>query len=189
MDIDFDTLLRLGLPNTVALAAVAVIGYMVGIRGRKTGAPAEATDDIARATAIAQQLEGIADELRKDLAFHRTRVERFKKHLRHASTEEETKAWQRLREEAEEMLGPTLDLVGQLSTAYDRIRLQSKALTNYTGSRTDPLTGLYNGRALEEQLETLLKTHPPSSPTAACSVAVVSLEKSVPGENPKGSPL
>lgn len=189
MSINLDSLLSLGLPNTVALATVAVIGYMVGVRNRQAAEPAETSDDIARATAIAQQLEGIADELRKDLAFHRNRVERFKKKLRQAATEDETKAWQRLREEAEEMLGPTLDLVGQLSTAYDRIRVQSKALTNYTGSRTDPLTGLYNGRALEEQLETLLKTHPLSSPIAACSVAVVSLEKSAPRENLKGAPL
>ena len=50
------------------------------------------------------------------------------------------------------MLGPTMQLAHQLSHAYDQIRQQSDALETFTQGRTDPLTGVGNGRALEQQL-------------------------------------
>ena len=54
------------------------------------------------------------------------------------------------------MLGPTMQLAQQLSNAYDQIRQQSDALETFTQGRTDPLTGVGNGRALEQQLQILL---------------------------------
>ena len=54
------------------------------------------------------------------------------------------------------MLGPTMQLAHQLSHAYDQIRQQSDALETFTQGRTDPLTGVGNGRALEQQLQVLL---------------------------------
>jgi diguanylate cyclase (GGDEF)-like protein len=85
------------------------------------------------------------------------------------------KAWEYLCNEAEAMLGPTMQLAHQLSHAYDQIRQQSDALETFTRGRTDPLTGVGNGRALDQQLRVLL--------TAAArghsefAVALVSLDR------------
>lgn len=163
----------LGIPETVALASVALIGYLFGRRTRQQPPPDRA-EEIERAAAIAHQLESIAGALRGDLALHRTRVERFKKQLRSAASREDARALGRLRAEAEAMLGPTLRLAGQLSTAYDKIRQQSHALANYTGGRIDPMTGLCNARSLEEQLDVALGGQGEGPPV--CSVAVLSIE-------------
>lgn len=148
---------RLGLSGVVALAAVALVGYLVGRRGRNAPSPA-GQEEIQRAKRIARELEQIANGLRQELALHRSQVDRFKTELRRAETADSSETWQRLRDEADGMVQPTLRLVGQLSTAYDKIRQQSHSLTHFTGGRTDPLTGLANRRSLEEQLGVLLNT-------------------------------
>ncbi|TWT72681.1 Response regulator PleD [Posidoniimonas polymericola] len=170
----FANFLSYGIPETVALAVVAVLGYLFG-RRQPTQENTSASDDIQRATAIALELESIAGELRTDLAFHRTQVENFKKQLRVAATSSEQDAWAQLRSEAEAILGPTLELAGQLSSAYDKIRQQSQSLSHYTTSRIDPLTGLSNGRALEEQLEIMLSRRSPRDRESVCSVAMLTV--------------
>ncbi|MEM6799222.1 MAG: diguanylate cyclase [Planctomycetota bacterium] len=166
-----------GVSGAFALSAVALIGYLFGRTQRFNSsgeASLEGQEEIQRATRIARQLERIADDLRQDLSLHRTQVERFKLQLRRAEGEAGDEAWRRLREEAESMVGPTLQLVSQLSTAYDKIRQQSQSLANFTGGRTDPLTGLANGRSLEEHLEMLLKSRNGGGGESA--VVVVSLD-------------
>ena len=74
-----------------------------------------------------------------------------------ASEAASDKAWEQLCNEAEAMLGPTMQLAHQLSHAYDQIRQQSDALETFTQGRTDPLTGVGNGRALEQQLRVLVE--------------------------------
>jgi diguanylate cyclase (GGDEF)-like protein len=50
------------------------------------------------------------------------------------------------------MIRPTLKLATQLASAYDEIRQQTGYLMSFTEVRTDPLTGVSNRRALDEQL-------------------------------------
>jgi diguanylate cyclase len=73
------------------------------------------------------------------------------------------------------MLGPTMQLAHQLSNAYDQIRQQSDALETFTQGRTDPLTGVGNGRALEQQLRVLLSGAYRGN--AAFAVAHLSLDR------------
>ncbi len=73
------------------------------------------------------------------------------------------------------MLGPTMQLAHQLSLAYDEIRQQSDALETFTQGRTDPLTGVGNGRALEQQLQVLLSGAYRGNP--AFAVALLSLDR------------
>lgn len=164
-----------GISETVALAAVAALGYLFGRRNTTPPVETSASEDLQRATSIAIELESIAGDLRNDLAFHRAQVENFKKQLRVAATSSEKDAWLKLRSEAEAILGPTLELAGQLSSAYDKIRQQSQSLSHYTTSRIDPLTGLSNGRALEEQLEIMLARRTPRDRDTACSVAMLTV--------------
>ena len=149
---------QIGLPVTVALAAVALIGYLFGQRNRatlKAKLDERRQQELDRAVRIAWQLETIARGLRHDLVDASCAVAAFKRRLRQAQ-ERSRQGLGTLCNEAEAMLGPTMQLAHQLSHAYDQIRQQSDALETFTQGRTDPLTGVGNGRALEQQLRVLV---------------------------------
>jgi diguanylate cyclase (GGDEF)-like protein len=169
---------QIGLPATVALAAVALIGYLFGQRTRATMAAQvdqKRHQELDRAVRIAWQLESIASGLRRDLVAHHSQLAAFKRRLREAQETGRDEAWERLCHEAEAILGPTMQLAHQLSHAYDQIRQQSDALETFTQGRTDPLTGVGNGRALEQQLRVLLTAAARGQTEFA--VALVSLDR------------
>jgi len=150
---------KVHIPESMAIAAVALIGYIFGrrTRGDQTQEMAQARRELKRAKLVAKQLEKIADSVRKDLATHRSSVAIFKDRiakLTHCEADETT--WQHLCKEAEEMLKPTLRLAMQMSLAYDEIRQQTTQLMTFTEVRTDPLTGVSNRRALDEMLNNLI---------------------------------
>jgi len=144
------------IPTTMALAVVALIGYIFGQRTRQ-GDIQETIDqarrEVKRANKIARELEEIAGSIRRDLSAHRSSVSRFKDRVRELSGNQDTASWRELCQEAEHMLTPTLKLASQISHAYDQIRQQSNQLMTFTETRTDPLTGVCNRRALEESLD------------------------------------
>jgi diguanylate cyclase (GGDEF)-like protein len=168
----------IGLPETAALAAVALIGYLFGQRTHKLIARALASRrqrELDRAAHIAWQLETIADSLRQELATHHSQIAGFKRRLRQAQEQGNDKSWELLCGEAESMLGPTMQLAQQLAHAYDEIRQQSEALETFTKARTDPLTGVGNGRALEQQFDALLKAAQRGA--GGFAVALVSMDR------------
>lgn len=173
----------MGLPETAALAAVALIGYLFGTRTRRlimAALGSRRQRELERAARIAWQLETIAGSLRKELASHHSQIAGFKRRLRAAQEEGNDQSWERLCSEAEAILRPTMELAQQLSHAYDQIRQQSDQLETFARSRTDPLTGVGNGRALEQQLDVLLKSAKRGG--ADFAVALVSLDRErVPG--------
>jgi diguanylate cyclase (GGDEF)-like protein len=171
---------QIGLPVTVALAAVALIGYMFGQRTRTVMAATldqRRQQELERAARIAWQLEMVADSLRRDLVAHHSQLSAFKRRLRQVKDSVSDAAWDQLCVEAEAMLGPTMQLAHQLSHAYDQIRQQSDALETFTQGRTDPLTGVGNGRALEQQLHVLLGAT--TRGTSEFAIALVSLDRDV----------
>lgn len=167
--------LEIGLPVTFALAAIALIGYLFGNRTRamKAAFDERRQHELDRAARIAWQLETIATRIRQDLVTHHSQLATFKRQLRNAQDQGHDQAWAQLCNEAEAMLGPTMQLAQQLSRAYDEIRQQSDALETFTQGRTDPLTGVGNGRALEQQLRVLLAGAERGGP--AFCVAILSL--------------
>src|SRR3954466_12518499 len=174
---------QVGLPVTFALAAVALIGYLFGNRTRSSKSHAfdeRRQQEFDRAAGIAWQLETIATRLRQDLVAHHSQLATFKRQLNHARADGHDRAWEQLCSEAEAMLGPTMQLAHQLSRAYDEIRQQSEALETFTQGRTDPLTGVGNGRALEQQLQVLLNGAYRGSP--AFSVALLSFGRDDSGD-------
>lgn len=172
------TTVEIGLPVTFALAAIALIGYLFGNRTRALQAAFDERrqQELDRAARIAWKLENIADRLRKDLVTHHSQLATFKRELRHARETGHDRAWEKLCGEAEAMLAPTMQLAHQLSRAYDEIRQQSDALETFTQGRTDPLTGVGNGRALEQQLQVLLNGVERGNPSFA--VALLRLDRS-----------
>ena len=145
------------LPFPMALAVVALVGYVFGRRGRDTNSmPADqARRELKRARAVAQQLEKIATDIRRDLAAHSSSIGRFKDRVSELTDADDATGWQKLSREAEEMLQPTMQLAAQISHAYDQIRQQMNHLMTFTEVRTDPLTGVSNRRALDESLENM----------------------------------
>ncbi len=146
---------NLQLPVPVALAAVAVLGYVMGRKNQYAAVSQEiqARREIKRAQGVARELESIAENLRRNLAAHHSSVGRFKDRIASMSANQHDLAWKELCEEAEEMLQPTMKLASQLANAYDHIRQQTNHLMTFTEIRTDPLTGICNRRALDETLE------------------------------------
>jgi diguanylate cyclase (GGDEF)-like protein len=151
-----------GLPISVALAAVAVIGYLIGRtqRSHQRGESSDSTRrELKRARAIIQDLERIAQSIRRDLAQHHTSLVKFKLRVNELGQNPDTANWKLLSSEAERLLKPTHDLATQLALAYDGIRQQNSRLMIFSGQRCDPLTGLCNRQALDETLEHYLAMH------------------------------
>ena len=148
----------LNIPSTVALAAVAVLGYLFG-RGSRVAHVVtdveQARRELKRAKAVARELETISEQIRKSLATHHSSIAHFKDRVTELGSQEKEVAWQELCKEAEEMLKPTLRLAAQIAHAYDEIRQQSNHLMTFTELRTDPLTRVSNRRALDECMENM----------------------------------
>ena len=142
------------IPVPVALALVALTGYLVGRRGKgdKSSVVSQARRELRRAHLVAVELEKIALSVRKNLAQHHSRLSKFKERVGQLSGDQEHVAWQDLCQEAEDMLEPTLCLARQIADAYDQIRQQSTHLMTFTELRTDPLTGVSNRRAFDDTL-------------------------------------
>jgi diguanylate cyclase len=156
----FDLVLP-GLPIPVALATVAVFGYLFGrLQRSDTSEKFDATRrELKRAHAVVNDLEKIAQRVRRELALHHANLATFKRRVGELSQSAQTADWQRLCEEAERLLKPTQDLAMQLAHAYDGIRQQSSRLMSFSGQRCDPLTGLCNRQALHETLDNFLTMH------------------------------
>lgn len=153
--------IQLGLADTAAIAAVALIGYLFGHRTRKGPIPDEdpkLVGELSRATQIACELQHIASRIREEVAQHQSNISQFKKRLNVVRSCESQNGWQTLSQEAETLLAPTMKLATNLSLAYDELRKQSNMLMVFAGSRTDQETGLRNRRAMEEQLAILLSS-------------------------------
>jgi diguanylate cyclase len=142
------------IPLPLALALIAFLGYLVGLRSRAQAISDadKARRELRRAKAVAKELEQIAQSVRKNLASHHLSVARFKERVSELSGQEKDAAWQELCREAEQILKPTLRLAEQIAQAYDEIRQQTNHLMTFTEVRTDPLTRVSNRRGLDETL-------------------------------------
>ena len=145
------------IPLPVALAVIAVLGYLAGrtSRAQALNEADKARRELRRAKSVAKELEQIAEGVRKHLASHHMSVARFKDRVSELSGQEKGTAWQELCSEAEQILKPTLRLAEQISQAYDEIRQQTNHLMTFTEVRTDPLTRVSNRRGLDETLESM----------------------------------
>jgi len=141
--------------DTMALAAVALIGYLFGHRTRKPHVDHEdkhLSVELSRAARIAKELQLVTGRIRKEVAHHQSRISQFQTQIGSAQKSEEDEAWLTLTCEAEELLAPTMKLASNLSAAYDQLRQHASQLMNFAGSWSDLETGVGNRRALEEQL-------------------------------------
>jgi diguanylate cyclase (GGDEF)-like protein len=145
------------IPLPVALAAIAVLGYMFGRRTRVQAVSDadKARRELRRAKVVARELEVIAESVRKQLATHHLSVAKFNDRVTTLSKDDKDAAWQDLCSEAERILKPTLRLAEQIAQAYDEIRQQTNQLMTFSEVRTDPLTRVSNRRCLDETLDSM----------------------------------
>lgn len=152
-------LLLLGLPASVALAAVVLLGYMFGQRTRPaTNAQMQLRRELKRARSIIRDLEKVAQQVRRDLARHQGSLGKFATRLRDLSEAGELEPIDMLTSETDKLLAPTEMLTTRLTQAYEMIRQQADQLMSFSGEmRTDVLTGLGNRQACEETLALQIK--------------------------------
>ncbi|MBI3837799.1 MAG: GGDEF domain-containing protein [Planctomycetia bacterium] len=135
---------------------MAVLGYVLGRqRPRATLRTHGDRQEIARALAVAQDLETILRRLQKALAVHQPQVMKFNSRLQRLE-QKGAIGWQHLGDRADEMLKPTLRLGSEISHAYAELLQQMTHLATFAELRTDPLTGVNNRRAFDESLSSLL---------------------------------
>jgi len=146
------------IPVPVALAIMALMGYLASLRNRPASNDMviRSRRELKRAKAVAEEFEKIAWTVRQSLAKHHASVAKFKEHVSRLGSQEHEAAWKELCREAEDILKPTLQLATQMANAYDEIRRQSAHLMTFTEVRTDPLTGVNNRRGLDDSLNTQL---------------------------------
>ena len=148
-----------GLPVPIALALVALLGYLVGRVRTNSAAETRAGNTrrvLERAAGVARELELIAQQIRTSLATHHSSIAYFRDRVNEMSRRPDGVSWEELSHEAETMLKPTMRLSAQVAHAYDQLRQQTNLLMTFTEVRTDPLTGLRNRRSLDEALDSLI---------------------------------
>jgi diguanylate cyclase (GGDEF)-like protein len=150
-------LARIDIPLTTTLAILATLGYVFGTlhRRRKTGnneVLLRLRKDLSRATTAVNELGKVIYALSGSTAKHYARLKKFQNRIAKLGAHRGDAVWQELCREVEGMLDPTLQLVGEIANAQERIRYQSNYLMTFSEMRTDPLTGLGNRRALDHVL-------------------------------------
>jgi diguanylate cyclase (GGDEF)-like protein len=150
------------LVDTSALAAVALVAYLFGRRTRSkpvASADGQLQTELARAQRLAGEMEHVASRAGVETTAHRRSVAAFQSQLTDMQTGALAADWQKLRQCADALLGPTLTLITDLTIAVDQLREQHARLIRYSASRIDRATRLQNRRSLDEQLEAYFSIH------------------------------
>jgi diguanylate cyclase (GGDEF)-like protein len=142
----------------VALLALAAIGgYLTGRkRLRRIGAELWGRrGEIDRAMSVIDELEGVAERLRRAISQHDGATRRFTSRL---TNYERTPKFSHhdLCDRAEEMLKHANRLTAEISNAYASLLQQTTHLSMFAELRADPLTGAANRQAVDETLGDLL---------------------------------
>ncbi len=165
------------LVDTTALAAASLVGYLFG---RRTTRPTPSSDvnlliELARAQTVSKELEHITLRARTEANAHLRSVAAFQSQVGMMQKGVAEAAWQKLRDEADALLGPAMKLTTTLSLACDELRQQQAQLMTYAGARIDPQTGLHNRRSMSEHLDALLSAHADGERRMALGLFSVSL--------------
>jgi diguanylate cyclase len=156
---DIHQLNSIELPTAMTLAILVTLAYVFGTlaQRRKTGTNEvllRLKKDLSRAKMAVNELEKVICAVRSSTTKHYARLKKFQKRVARLGTQQGDAVWHDLCREVEGILDPTLQLVGEIANAQERIRYQSNYLMTFSEIRTDPLTGLGNRRALDHVLST-----------------------------------
>ncbi len=152
--------LNISLSAAMLFAAMATLGYVLGRRRTtpQTRSRSQTRHEIERAMSVAQELEAIAYRLRKSMAFHVPSIVKFNSQLKQWERKSDV-SWQQLCDRADDLLKPAMRLSTEISHAYSDLLQQMTHLSAFAEMRTDPLTGVANRRAFDDQLQRMLNAH------------------------------
>ncbi len=118
-----------GLTAPVALAAVALFGYLFGRRRRRFAAQDTAVKlQMHRANSMINQLETISQQLRRNLAEHHSTVSHCHEQIRALGDRGEYMNIHEHVQGIREMLAPTERLTRDIAAAYDELRRHATTL-------------------------------------------------------------
>jgi diguanylate cyclase (GGDEF)-like protein len=147
------------ISTPLALAIMALLGYVFGtVRRRRRNGNSEVVrrlqKDLSRAKTAVSELEKVLCAIQEGTAKHYARLQEFRKRIKRMEDQHADIDWDDVCREVESILDPTLEFIGDISNARDRIHYQSSHLLTFSDLRTDHLTQLGNRRALEHVLTT-----------------------------------
>jgi diguanylate cyclase len=156
---DIHHLDRFDISTSLALAIMATLGYVFGtlVQRRKSNTTEvllRLQKDLSRAKLAVNDLGRVICAVRSSTNKHYARLQKFQKRIARLGTQQGDIVWHDLCREVEAILDPTLQLVGEIANAQERIRYQSNYLMTFSETCTDPLTGLGNRAALDRVLST-----------------------------------
>ncbi len=124
-----------GLAAPVALAAVALIGYLVGHRQRQTRANEmlQLTSKLDHANALIAQVESVSDQLRRSMATHHSTVTHCREQIQILSERHHSDTDPAHHMHLQEVLGPAKRLSDDIAHAYDELRQHSRSLQRLRG--------------------------------------------------------
>ncbi len=116
----------------VALAAVALIGYLVGQhqRRRRANRTLELASKLDQAHAMIAHVESVSHELRRTMASHHSTVSHCHDQIEKLSERQFGDTDLVHRKQLQEILEPTRRLSKDIAHAYDELRQQTRTLTS-----------------------------------------------------------
>ncbi len=119
-----------GITAPVALASVALLGYMAG-RGKPNSRVGRLVLEkkLFRVRRVTTELEEISARLRKNLAVHHSQVNRCRVALRSITDRRDESPIQPSHSELNRLLAPTDAISREIEVAYDALRQHSDSLT------------------------------------------------------------
>lgn len=148
----------------VPLFLAIVMGLLYLLRVSRQHATTVATKqvwksrrELRRALSIVNKLEEVIVASRKNLANHRSNLVQFKERVGRLYNKKRRKTGRsEFCREVEELLNPTLRLVGQVADTSAQICHQSTLLMTFTEARIDSMTGVNNRAGLDHALSAQL---------------------------------
>lgn len=116
-----------GLSQVTALAAVALIGYIVG-RTQLRHIELEASMAQEETQAMIDQLETVSKQIRQSLAMQHASIRAFREKVRSLCEVDDDATREQLVEQAERILQPTAELSSEIVHAYETIRRETGSL-------------------------------------------------------------
>ncbi len=158
---DIHRLERIDISTSLVLAIMATLGYVFGTLAQRRKANTSEVllrlkQDLSRAQIAINELGKVICAVSSSTAKHYARLKRLQNRIAKVNTQQGDGIWRELCQEVEDILDPTLQLLGEITNAQERIRYQSNYLMTLSEIRTDSLTGLGNRRALDHVLSTQL---------------------------------
>ena len=156
---DIHRLEHIEVSTALVMAVMATFGYVFSTlaqrRKNKTNEVLfRLKQDLSRAQMAVNELGKVLSTVSSSTAKHNVRLKQFENRIAKLGTQQGDAIWHELCQEVANVLDPTLELVGNIANALERIRCQSNYLMTFSEARTDSLTGLGNRRTLDHVLST-----------------------------------